>query len=144
MSGTVLKEPHTSTNGVVRINKRGLAKFQFGEDEGEPVLTLDVIAIYDAWHSVIWELRDKDGVLPNDKQNDYGQNRLNFVQSIVNDAYKKADANAPVPTITRAEAEMFIAEITKKAEELRAFFYPPKETPSSLPGSSATEIRFSQ
>lgn len=147
MSGTVLKEPHTSTNGVVRINKRGLAKFQFGEDDAdppEPVLTLDVIAIYDAWYPVEWALRDKEGVLTPDKQDEYGQSRLDFVQSVVNDAYKAASADAPVPQITRAEAEMFLAEIVKKTRELRDFFSPRSETPSSSPGSSGAEIRFSQ
>ena len=140
-----VKEPHTSTNGVIRIAKRGLAKFQFGdEDSTEPVLTLDVISVYDQWAEMEWLLRDKDGVLPNDKINEHGQNRLDFVQGIVNDAYGKIAEKPPVPTITRAEAEAFIVEVSRKAKELRDFFVPKKDEPSSVPINTETEIRFSQ
>lgn len=142
-----VSEPHTSTNGIIRIPKRGRAKFQFGDDDAsEPVIDVDVIEVYDAWSEIEWVLRDKEGVLPNDKINEHGQNRLNFVQAVVNDAYAKVASKPAVPTISRAEAEAFIVEVSRKAKELRDFFLLKKDDPSSAPASTApeTEIRFSQ
>ena len=127
-----------SVNGVIKLNRRGLAKFQFGDDE--PIFEVDVIAVYDSWYEIEWQLRDADGVLPVAKWNEHGQNRLNFVQAVVNDAYGPTGKGAP--TLTRGEAESFIAAITEEAAKLRNFTKPKTEEKPSSPES--TEIRFSQ
>jgi hypothetical protein len=133
-------ETKPSMNGVVKISRRGRIKIEFDEADGP--FEVDVIEVYDQWHEIDWQLRDEKGNLSHDKQNEWGENRRRFVQSIVNDGYKKLDKNAP--EISRAEAEAFIFEIITKAAELRSFFSPKKEeTSSSLP-SSETRINFSQ
>ena len=131
-----------SVNGSVKIMRRGRVKFQIGE--GEPEITLDVIEIYDQWFEIDWALRDAEGVLPVAKANEHGQNRLNFVQALVNDAYARQHKDAPVPTLCRAEAEQFIMEVKRQAEELRNFFAPKKEPPSSVPENSEERVNFSQ
>ena len=140
-------EVKPSLNGVIKLSRRGLVKFQFEDDQ--PVFAVDVLAVYDAWHEVNWQLRILDeqgmGIVPNDKQDEFGQNRLNFVQATVNDAYARLEMPVAAPQLTRAEAEAFIEEITKKAAELRNFTYGKKDTPS-LPQESTDNqrINFSQ
>lgn len=134
-------ETKPSMNGTVKIARRGIAKFEFVEGE---TFAVDVIAIYDEWYEIDWLFRDEKGVLPRDKYNEHGQNRLNFVQGVVNDAYATLDGRQP-PMLTRAEAEAFIVEIGRLAGELRNFFSPKKDESSSLPESSeGTRINFSQ
>lgn len=133
-----------SMNGVLKVHKRGRAKFQFGDDE--PVIELDVIEVYDQWVEVLWALRDAEGKLPNDKVNEYGKNRQDFVQAVVNTAYGLIAEKPPIPNVSRAEAEQFIKLVEEAAEELRNFTSPKKDAPSSAPASTAPaeEIRFSQ
>ena len=131
-----------SANGTIKLGRRGWAKIQLDDDS--PVFNVDVIAVYDLWYEIDWALRDKEGVLPNDKQNEHGQNRLNFVQQIFAEAYAKIGHDSEVPQLSRADAENFIAKIREEAAKLRDFFSPKKDTPSSSPESTQTEIRFSQ
>jgi hypothetical protein len=148
-----MSEPLTATqakpslNGTVnKINRRGRAKFQF-DDADEP-FEVDVLAVYDAWCDVDMILRERDEtentwVLPHNKSDEYGKNRLEFVQALVNDAYAKM--NLPIPNLDRAQAEGFIAAILEVAKTLRNFTSQKKETPSSPPENSGTErINFSQ
>jgi hypothetical protein len=135
-----------SANGVVRISRRGIAKFQFGDDDAP--FEVDVIAVYDAWQTIMWshlELNDKgEGILPNSKIEEYGQVRLDFVQSVVNTAYQRLGGSPP--DLSRAEAEAFLNEIAAQKEVLRNFTGSKKETPSSAPESTgdSERINFSQ
>lgn len=133
-------EPHTSMNGVIKIQRRGIVKIEFDAADGP--IGLDVIAVYDQWSEIDWQLRDKDGVLPNDKADEYGQNRLNFVQAVVNDGYAAIGKAAPL--LTRAEAFAFIEAIREEAKKLLNFTSPKKETPSSPQENTDARINFSQ
>ena len=128
-----------SKNGVIKIGKKGRLKFQF--DEAFEPFEVDAVAVFDAWFEVDWALREADGSLPNNKLNEHGQNRLAFVQGIINDAYAAMGVTSP-PVISRGEAEAFIVEILKEVQALRDFFSPKKDEPGSSPGT--TEVRFSQ
>lgn len=135
-----------SANGVIKITRRGVAKFQFGDDDAP--FSIDILAVYDQWYVVNWQLRvideKGDGVVPTDKQDEFGQNRLDFVQGLVNSAYESQGlGNAPV--LCRAEAEAFIEEVGKQAMELRNFTFGKKEPPSSPQESTdQARINFSQ
>lgn len=136
-----------SVNGVLKLTKRSIAEFQFGD--GEPVVQLDVIAVTDQWHEVNFALRVLENdmwVLPADKVNEFGVNRLNFVQAIVNDAYSVQHPDAPKPVLSRIEAEEFIALVQKEAASLRNFSYLSAAETSSVPESTeeARGINFSQ
>ncbi len=142
----LLTKTTPSANGVVKISRRGLAKFQFGDDDAP--FEVDVLAVYDQWYVVNWQLRvideKGDGVVPTDKQDEYGQNRQTFAQAVVNSAYESQKLGA-APVLSRAEAEAFIDEISKKAAELRNFTFAKKDTPSSPQESTDQErINFSQ
>lgn len=132
---------------VIKVTKRSIGKFQFGDSE--PVIVLDVIEVADSWHDVnfaLRELKDDMWVLPAGKTNEHAVNRMNLVQAYINDAYAKQCPDKQPPTISRAEAEEFIRLVQKEAEELRNFIYPKDVETSSVPESSAppTGTNFSQ
>lgn len=143
---STLEATKPSLNGVLRLRKRGRVKFQL--DDNDPVFELDVIEVYDQWVEVDWQLRETvdgvEGLLPSSKQNEYGQNRLNFVQAIINDAYAAMEGARTAPTLSRAEAEEFVELIREEAKKLRNFTEPKKESPSSSPENSGERINFSQ
>ncbi len=127
---------------VIKIAKRSVRQFQFGEDS-EPIIEVDVIEVADQWHEINFQLRVAEGddwVVPPDKVNEFGVNRLNFVQAIVNAAYGDKTA----PTLTRFEAEEFIREVVKETVSLRNFSLPKTAETSSAPESTAKEETFSQ
>lgn len=128
----------SETNGVIRLPRKGRAKFEFDGSEG--TIEVDVIDVHDAWYEVDWSFRDAEGKLPNDKVTEHGQAKLNFVQAVINDAY--AAIGKEPPQLSRGEAMMFLAAISKEAEALRNFFSPSTSKSSSSPDS--TEIVFSQ
>lgn len=128
---------------VLKVTKRSLRQFQFGD--GEHVITLDVIEIADQWHEINFALRVLENdmwVLPPSKVNEFAVNRLNFVQGIVNDAYKELEA----PTLSRIEAEEFIRMVMEETEKLRNFTSRTKDEISSAPESTAEApgVNFSQ
>lgn len=131
----------SASNGVIKITKRSKKQFQFGE-EG-PAITLDVIEVSDQWHEINFALRVLEGemwTIPANKVNEFAVNRLNFVQSIVNDAYKDKSA----PTLSRIEAEEFIQLVQKEVEALRNFSSSKDVETSSVPESTAQGVTFSQ
>ncbi len=133
-------EVKPSTNGVFKIARRGRIKIEFEGSDGP--FEIDVIEVYDQWVEMDWLLRDKEGELPMAKWNEHGQNRLNFVQAVVNDAYAKI-GKAP-PTLTRHEAQAFIVHIQQEVATLRDFLSPKKEETSSSLANTGQETRFSQ
>lgn len=142
MNDTLTKQ---SMNGVLKIGKRGRAKFQF--DEADEPFEVDIMAVYDQWCDIDMELRelneDKKWILPPKKMNEYGQLRLNFVQAVVNDAYTAMQK--AVPTIDRAQAEGFIDLIVQEAARLRNFTLQKSDDHSSSPEPmEGTRINFSQ
>ena len=139
-------ELHGNMNGVVRISKRGLVKFQFGDEtDNEPVLTFDIVEVFDNYERVNWEFRDKDGVLPKEKWQEHSDALFQVLQSFVNDAYKKYAGDKTPYLLSRGEAEIFLSMIRKEVKMLRDFISPPKDEPTSPPANSeGTEVRFSQ
>lgn len=136
-----------SVNGVIKIAKRSLMKFQFGEDE--PAIVLDVIEISDMWHEINFALRvlqDEMWVLPSNKVNEFAINRLNFVQGVVNDAYASQHGDRLAPTLTRIEAEEFIRLVQEATDELRNFTSRKGDETSSAPENTEAGrgINFSQ
>lgn len=119
----------SSMNGVIKITKRSLMKFQFGDDGA--IIILDVVEVSDQWHEINFALRILQNdmwILPIDKINEFAVNRLNFVQSIVNDAY--TDGAAPI--LSRIEAEEFIKLVQKAADDLRNFISSKDDETSSV------------
>lgn len=128
----------SANNGVIKITRRSLMKFQFGDDQ--PVLEFDVIAVADQWHEVNFALRVLENdmwVLPPNKTEEYAVNRLNFVQALV-------DTTDGTATLTRIEAEEFIRRVYEEAEKLRNFTSPKTAETSSVLESTERVSNFSQ
>lgn len=126
---------------IIKITRKSLAQFQFGDTE--PVITLDIIQIADMWHEINFALRvlkDDMWTIPDSKVNEYAVNRLNFVQELVNGAYPEG---APVPTLTRMEAEEFIRQVQEETAKLRNFTSPKDVGTSSVP-ENTEQVNFSQ
>jgi len=140
-------EAKSSTNGVIRIARKGIVKFAFGEDGDE--FPVDVRLVYDAWREVDWQLRNEKGELPSDKWVEHGQNRVAFVQNVVNNAYalltSKDGVDREIPQVSGAEAIAFIDFVYEEVEKVHNFFSPKKDEPSSSPASQPeVRINFSQ
>jgi len=127
---------------IIKITRRSISEFQFGDDQ--PIVKLDVIEISDQWHEINFAMRVHENdmwVVPVNKINEHGQNRLNFVQGLVNDAYEMLGVQ--VPTLTRAEAEEFIKCVGEETDKLRNFIFAKSVKSSSVP-ESTEEGNFSQ
>lgn len=139
-------EAKQNLNGVIRISRKGVVKFAFGEEGDE--FPVDVRVVYDAWREVDWQLRNDKGELPNDKWVEHGQNRIKFVQEIVNGAYQVLMMDGQpreVPEVSGSEAVAFIDRVYEEVEKAHNFFSPKKDEPSSSPGNQPeVRINFSQ
>ena len=132
----VLTKTQPSQNGVVRITKRGVVKFAFGETGKE--FEVDVVQVYDEFVEMEWGFCDENNKIPKEKHPEYRKARVDFTQAIVNDAY----GNETAPIITRGESDEFISRILEEVAKLRPFSKESSEEKQSSP--SSTEIRFSQ
>lgn len=132
-------------SSILRIGRRGRVQFAFGTegDPGSEPFFVDVVRVLDAWIDVDWQLRDMEGKLPADKNEEYGRRKLAFVQDVVAEAYaaEKANEGKLPPSLTRAEANEFIAYITQEAMKLRSFF--PKQAESEPSSQKHTALTFS-
>ncbi len=126
-------------NGVVRIARKGLVKFAFGDG---PEFQIDVIAVYDEWWQADASMRT-DGKLPTDKQVAWNETRRAFVQNIAAQAARKSDPACDwKPALSMAEVGEFMARLNDEVEKLRPFFAPTAGVPPSSPEN--TGLRFSQ
>mgnify|MGYP001615992377 CR=1 FL=1 len=122
------------SNGVIRIGRKGLKKFAFGED-GAP-FEVDVVVSFQEWIGIDDGFRsvDENGVrtIPNADIPAYHQAALGFVSGLAGGG-----------EITVAEALDFLARLREQYDELADFFQPKlREKPGSQDTSEA-ELRFS-
>lgn len=144
------EQEHAATNGVVRIpvKKRGVLKFQFADDELP--FEVDIVDAYDQWYEIDASYFDAAGKLIQAKYLERSRKRREFVQAVVTAAYedvkkKNESKEVLVPCVSSAEAEGFIAALTREVGELRRFFYPREERASSSPESAPQRpLNFSQ
>ena len=133
----------SANNGVIRIGRKGIKKFAFGED-GVP-FEVDVVVAFQQWISTDESLRQQDGpkegtILSEDMQS-YHQAAVDFVTGL---AGQVDTQQLPPLNITVAEALDFIARLREQYDELVDFFRPKKLEREESPGTSGVELRFSQ
>ncbi len=128
-----------STNGVIRVGRKGIKKFAFGED-GE-VFSVDVVVAFQEWIRIDDEFRDTERNIPLAGMSSWHQAAVNFVERLAG----LGVANGVVFTanITTAEALDFIARLRECYDEVAVFFrYKSRDEPDSQ-GSTEAELRFS-
>ncbi len=97
---------------VVRIGKKGTKSFAFGDG---PVISLDVIQIYNEWLMVQEQLIEvKDGQRHIKDAKAYSETQVAFVSMMY--------ATVGGDPVTHAEAAEFIKELTVAQMELQHFF----------------------
>lgn len=110
---------------VIRVGRKGLKKFAFGED-GEP-FEVDVVVVFQEWIEKDEEHRDDDGKIKS--MHEYHQAAVDFAQQLSGST-----------DLTRAEALEFIARLKDAYKELADFFQPKKREKPEL--QSTSELTF--
>ena len=117
------------SNGVIRIGRKGVKKFAFG-DEGEP-FEVDVVTAFQRWISIDEGYRQEDFTIQNDQMADYHSHARDFVEELGGGK------------VTTAEALDFIARLREQYDEVAAFFRPKSRAERDSPDSSEVGLRFS-
>jgi hypothetical protein len=145
-----------SNNGVVRIARKGLKKFAFGE-EGQPgsePFEVDVVVAFQAWMNIDDGFREEEQpggrrAIPDEKMHEYHATAVQFVRQLATDPKKPG---AGMPDITTAEALDFLARLREAYDDMAYFFRPKSREERGSPGTSEaessstspkTELRFS-
>ena len=123
---------NSNGNGVVRIGRKGLREFAFGES-GEP-FSVDVVAAFTEWVSIDSEFRQRseDGTVQNCDIQSYHEAATKFVKS-----------KGGTPTSV-AESLEFLARLREIYDELVHFFQPRLPEGHDSPATSGVELQFSE
>lgn len=113
---------------VIRIGRKGRRKVAFGEDG--KVFEVDVIQVVNAYAELDRAYRNEQGEVSADKLAELNLAAWNFVREL-----------AQEPAVTLAEAMEFLAQMTREAKRLKAFFDVDSGDGPSSP--APTELTFS-
>lgn len=119
----------SANNGVIRIGKKGLKKFAFGED-GAP-FEVDVVVAFQEWVCLDETLRVNGDEIKTEDMPTYNQTAVAFVERLSGSS------------VTVAEALDFIARLREQYDELADFFRPKSREKRGSPVTSVSETRFS-
>ncbi len=125
----------SANNGVIRIGRKGLKKFAFGE-EGEP-FEVDIVV---AWHR--WLAIDESLRVPEGEPNEYAllTEHVPHYHVAAVSFIKEVSGGQEVNV---AEALDFIARLREQYDELKHFFQPKSREERDSPASTGAELRFS-
>lgn len=119
----------SATNGVIRIGRKGIKKFAFGDDG--PAFDVDVVTAFQAWVSTDEQFRLEDFSIPNERMPEYHHAVRSFVAALGGG------------DVTTAEALDFIARLREQYDEVAAFFRPKSRDERDSPATSEAGLRFS-
>lgn len=132
----------SARNGVIRIGRKGIKKFAFGDD-GVP-FEVDVVSAFQEWLSIDESLRqqdgDKAGTILTEDMHRYHQAAVQFVERLSDNRTDEGGAYH----ITTAEALDFIARLREQYDELADFFRPKRREREESPGTSGADLVFSE
>ena len=135
----------SASNGVIRIGRKGLKKFAFGED-GTP-FEVDVVVAFQQWIIIDEAFRPiepdakNERNIPQVEMPAYHQSAVVFVQQLATDPNTTNSVIAP--QITVSEALDFIARLREQYTEMLSFFQPRSRDEPDLPATSEVGLRFS-
>lgn len=131
----------SASNGVIRIGRKGIVKFAFGD--GAP-FEVDVVVAFQQWIAVDDSFRppeeDAEGLrsIPLENMHTYHAAAVDFVRSLSPQPTMPAS-----PDLTTAEALDFVARLREQYDELASFFRPKSREKRASPDTSEAELRFS-
>lgn len=136
----------SGSNGVIRIGKKGLRKFAFGE-EGEP-FEVDVVVAWQQWVEVDDSFRvNPDGTDKPGREITLSDMPAYHAAAVQFAAQLATASKAPseyAPTITTAEALDFVARLRECYNDLVDFFQPRKRGGEGSPATSGVGLEFSE
>lgn len=124
--------PQQSSNGVVRIGRKGIKKFAFGED-GAP-FEVDVVMTFQEWIAIDDQFR----------QNDAREIALADMRAYHEAARAFVNSLSGGVQVTIAEALDFLARLREEYDALVVFFRPRLRDEPDSPASSVAELKFSE
>ena len=131
----------SANNGVIRVGRKGLKKFAFGDD-GAP-FEVDVVVAFQQWICIDEQIREQfeDRLIPAQVMQQYHQAAVDFVGELACRAPRIKGREPEILNITTAEALDFIARLREQYDEVADFFHARSKTkPSSV---ESLEARFS-
>ncbi len=142
----------SENNGVIRIGRKGIKKFAFGED-GAP-FQVDVVVAFQGWMCLDDEFREREGCVDRTIKTadmpEYHRAAVRYVQELATDPIGSIGLDghgrpipSEVPTLTVAEALEFIALLREEYEALVTFFQPRLPDEPDSPGTSEGGLQFS-
>lgn len=123
----------SESNGVIRIGRKGLKKFAFGEDGAE--FSVDVVKTWQEWINIDESVRDTEGQIKAENMPLYHKAVVDFAAEL---------SNSKPESLTVAEGLEFIAKMREQYEELADFFQPKKRKEQEPSASSATGMQFTE
>lgn len=128
-----------ASNGVVRIGRKGLKKFAFGD--GEP-FEVDVVEEFQRWASIDDTFRQEkdDGTryIPKEIVPEFHRAAVAFAEGLANKTKTPVDEQTDV---TIAEALDFIARLREEYDDLADFFLPRSREERASPATSEGQSR---
>ena len=120
----------SANNGVVRIGRKGIKKFAFGED-GQP-FEVDIVVAFQEWIGVDSGFRDDvNNTIKTEDMPLFHQAAVAFVE------------RQSGVTVTAAEALDFLARLREQYDELAIFFQPKPPEKHVSRGISVSDLQFS-
>lgn len=123
----------SENNGVIRVGKKGMAKFAIGE-EGKP-FEVDVVATMQQWFIIHESYQQTEG-------EEKGKIRTEDMPAFHSSAVDFVKQLAPEDNPTTAEALHFLALLREQWDGLIDFFQPRKREKDESPGTSAEGLVF--
>lgn len=126
----------SSNNGVIRIGKKGIKKFAFGDDG--PVFEVDVVVTFQEWI-----IKDEEFRPTEDDEN--GNRPIPTAEMpMYHAAAQQFVAELGGGEVTVAEALDFLARLREQYDELAVFFRPKSKEKQDSPATSEAELLFSE
>lgn len=126
------------TDGVIKIGRKGLRKFAFGDG---PAFEVDVVVAFQKWMDTDDQFRpiepDADGRRPVMDVSAWHKAAVGMVLDLAGDGYKEIQ-------ITVAEALDFIARLREEYDAVADFFVPRSAKKPESPDTSAPALSFSE
>ena len=127
-----------SSNGIIRIGRKGMRKFAFGEDG--PAFEVDVVVAFHRWIEI-------DDGFRKMMTDDDGSSRQTVPMTDMPRYHKEAVAfvaGLGGGTVTTAEALDFLARLREQYDELADFFRPrsPQERASPVTTGAPSGLEF--
>jgi hypothetical protein len=131
-------------DGIIKIGKKGIRKFEFGDEKAAVIVELDVVATFDKWCEVDRSFRDAEGKIPKERLGEFNAAAFLWTKEIIQaTGDPKASRGTVNAQLSVAEAICFVNALSKEVEKLKLFFDPPTDDAPSLPKRSEISVEYS-